>query len=96
MITEQPVDKFRFRYQSEMHGTHGSLMGRRTEKSKKVYPTVELRGYNGNAIIRCTLYQVDGAKRSAHSHRLVIKHGDVDTNDPHEIIVSPEKGYSAV
>lgn len=34
-IVEQPVDKFRFRYQSEMHGTHGSLMGVHTEKSKK-------------------------------------------------------------
>lgn len=43
VITEQPVEKFRFRYKSEMHGTHGSLMGRTSEKSKKTYPTVEVR-----------------------------------------------------
>lgn len=42
VITEQPVEKFRFRYKSEMHGTHGSLMGRTSEKSKKTYPTVEV------------------------------------------------------
>lgn len=43
VIIEQPVDKFRFRYQSEMHGTHGSLMGVHTEKSKKTFPAVQLR-----------------------------------------------------
>jgi Rel/ankyrin family protein len=95
-ILEQPVDKFRFRYQSEMHGTHGSLMGMRTEKSKKTYPTVELRGFTGEAKIRCSLYQVDTTRRSPHSHHLVIKNGDIDLVDPHDVTISDEKGYKAV
>lgn len=39
----QPVDKFRFRYKSEMMGTHGSLSGERDETSqKKEVPTVQV------------------------------------------------------
>uniref|UniRef100_A0A182LVB2 RHD domain-containing protein n=2 Tax=Anopheles culicifacies TaxID=139723 RepID=A0A182LVB2_9DIPT len=87
VILEQPVDKFRFRYQSEMHGTHGSLMGSRTEKSKKTFPTVELRGYTGEAKVRCSLYQVDPQRRAPHSHHLVIKSGELDLIDPHELDV---------
>uniref|UniRef100_A0A2M4BAT5 Putative ipt domain of the transcription factor nfkappab n=1 Tax=Anopheles marajoara TaxID=58244 RepID=A0A2M4BAT5_9DIPT len=89
VILEQPVDKFRFRYQSEMHGTHGSLMGARTEKAKKTFPTVELRGYAGEAKIRCSLYQVDPNKRAPHSHHLVIKSGEIDLIDPHDLDVGP-------
>ena len=96
VILEQPVDKFRFRYQSEMHGTHGSLMGVKTEKSKKTYPTVELRGYHGEAKIRCSLYQVDPTRRRPHSHHLVIKSGEIDLIDPHDMNVSPEKGFTSV
>ncbi|CAD7092513.1 unnamed protein product [Hermetia illucens] len=96
VIIEEPVEKFRFRYKSEMHGTHGSLMGCRTEKSKKTYPTVELRGYNGKAVIVCSLYQTDSLTPMPHSHRLVVRNGDVDLCDPHELTVSPEEGYRAV
>ncbi|XP_058836627.1 nuclear factor NF-kappa-B p110 subunit isoform X2 [Topomyia yanbarensis] len=96
VILEQPVDKFRFRYQSEMHGTHGSLMGVHTEKSKKTFPSVELCGFQGEAKIRCSLYQVDPSKRAAHSHHLVIKSGEIDLNDPHDIDVNAETGYVAM
>lgn len=42
-ILVQPVDKFRFRYKSEMLGTHGSLSGERDETSqKKEVPTVQV------------------------------------------------------
>lgn len=95
-ITEQPVEKFRFRYKSEMHGTHGSLMGNTSVKNKRTFPTVELRGYDKEAIIRCSLYQTDTLKRSQHSHRLVVRNGDTDRDDPHDVIVSPEKGYTAI
>ncbi|XP_058053834.1 nuclear factor NF-kappa-B p110 subunit isoform X2 [Anopheles bellator] len=96
VILEQPVDKFRFRYQSEMHGTHGSLMGNRTEKSKKTFPTVELRGYAGEAKVRCSLYQVDPARRAPHSHHLVIKSGDIDLIDPHDLDVGPSEAGNYV
>ncbi|XP_062542582.1 nuclear factor NF-kappa-B p110 subunit isoform X2 [Armigeres subalbatus] len=95
-IVEQPVDKFRFRYQSEMHGTHGSLMGVHTEKSKKTFPTVQLHGFRGEAKIRCSLFQVDPNRRAAHSHNLVIKSGDIDLNDPHDIDVNEECNYVAM
>lgn len=95
-IVEQPVEKFRFRYKSEMHGTHGSLMGNTSVKNKRTFPTVELRGYDKEAIIRCSLYQTDTLKRSQHSHRLVVRNGDTDRDDPHDVIVSPEKGFTAM
>uniref|UniRef100_A0A182YJK6 Uncharacterized protein n=1 Tax=Anopheles stephensi TaxID=30069 RepID=A0A182YJK6_ANOST len=95
VILEQPVDKFRFRYQSEMHGTHGSLMGSRTEKSKKTFPTVELRGYSGEAKVRCSLYQVDPQRRAPHSHHLVIKSGELDLIDPHDLDVGGPTGESS-
>lgn len=42
-IIEQPVDKFRFRYKSEMAGTHGSLNGINSDRSRKQsFPTVEV------------------------------------------------------
>lgn len=96
VIIEQPVDKFRFRYQSEMHGTHGSLMGVHTEKSKKTFPAVQLRGFQGEAKIRCSLFQVDPNRRAAHSHNLVIKSGEIDLNDPHDIDVNAECKYVAM
>lgn len=104
-ITEQPTDKpFRFRYKSEMHGTHGSLMGKNTERSKKTYPSVTLQnfncGANVKAMIRCSLYQVlsesGNTKRSPHSHKLVIRRGDVEENDPHDIEVSSQNDFTAV
>lgn len=95
-IMEQPVDKFRFRYQSEMHGTHGSLMGVNTEKSKKTFPTVKLHGFRGEAKIRCSLFQVEPNRRAAHSHNLVIKSGDIDLNDPHDIDVNEDCNYVAM
>lgn len=102
-IVEQPTDKpFRFRYKSEMHGTHGSLMGIKTERSKRTYPTVTLRNFNfgAKAMIRCSLYQVlnetGNTKRSPHSHKLVIRRGDVEESDPHDIEVSSQNDFTAV
>lgn len=42
-IVEQPIDKFRFRYKSEMAGTHGSLTGINSDKTRKqTFPTVKV------------------------------------------------------
>lgn len=102
-IVEQPTDKpFRFRYKSEMHGTHGSLMGVCTERSKRTYPTVALRNFKfaSKAIIRCSLYQVlsesGGGTRSPHSHQLVIRRGDNEESDPHDFEVSSQNDFTAV
>lgn len=92
-IAEQPVEKFRFRYKSEMHGTHGSLNGTSSQRNTKTFPEVELCGYKGPAIIRCSLFQTN--LESPHSHQLVIRKDDHDTCDPHELQVCQEKGYFA-
>lgn len=42
-MAEEPVERFRFRYKSEMAGTHGSLTGKTSDRSRKqTYPTVEV------------------------------------------------------
>lgn len=98
-IVEQPTDKpFRFRYKSEMHGTHGSLMGANTQRSSRTYPSVALRNFKfAKAIIRCSLYQVakKTGERSPHSHKLVIRRGEVEQNDPHDIEVSSKEDFLA-
>lgn len=94
-ITEQPIDKFRFRYKSEMHGTHGMLTG---QHKKKTFPSVRLRNFNGEALIRCSLYQIlkpGHEKPFPHSHSLVVRCGNEDKKDPHEAMVSRIHGYEA-
>lgn len=98
-IIEQPVEKFRFRYKSEMMGTHGSILGRSSDRNrKKTYPAVELCNYDGPAIIRCSLYTTHlvMGERLPHTHRLVVRADTDDKDDPHDLPVSPEVGYTAV
>ncbi|XP_011189636.1 nuclear factor NF-kappa-B p110 subunit [Zeugodacus cucurbitae] len=92
-ILEHPVEKFRFRYKSEMHGTHGSLNGANSKRTPKTFPEVELCNFNGKAVIRCSLFQTN--LESPHSHQLVVRKDDTDICDPHSLIVSPERGYVA-
>ncbi|GBP65303.1 Nuclear factor NF-kappa-B p110 subunit [Eumeta japonica] len=67
-IIEQPQDHFRFRYRSEMVGTHGCLLGRSDGTKGKTHPTVELMNYEKRARIRCRLVQNDNDKD--HPHQL--------------------------
>lgn len=94
-IVEQPIDKFRFRYESEMHGTHGMLT---TQHSKKSFPSVRLRNFNGEALIRCSLFQMITPGRempAPHSHSLVVRCGNKNKKDPHDVVVSQQHGYIA-
>ncbi|XP_047109637.1 nuclear factor NF-kappa-B p110 subunit isoform X1 [Schistocerca piceifrons] len=98
-IVEQPVDKFRFRYKSEMMGTHGSILAKSSDKSRKrVYPTVRLQNYSGEAIVRCSLYTAHPTEymRTPHTHRLVVRVGNDDKDDPHELKVNAANKYTAV
>ncbi|KAL7727297.1 hypothetical protein ACLKA6_016045 [Drosophila palustris] len=92
-IAEQPVEKFRFRYKSEMHGTHGSLNGINSKRTPKTFPEVILRNYKGPAIIRCSLFQTN--LDSPHSHQLVVRKEERDVCDPHDLHVSQDRGYVA-
>lgn len=92
-IAEQPVEKFRFRYKSEMHGTHGSLNGINSKRTPKTFPEVMLRNYKGHAVIRCSLFQTN--LDSPHSHQLVVRKDERDVCDPHDLHVSQDRGYVA-
>lgn len=46
-----PEDRFRYRYDTEMSGTHGSLQGKKVGK-EKCLPTIELVNYPSEALIR--------------------------------------------
>ncbi|KAH8311752.1 hypothetical protein KR044_007874 [Drosophila immigrans] len=92
-IAEQPVEKFRFRYKSEMHGTHGSLNGINSKRTPKTFPEVILHNYKGPAVIRCSLFQTN--LDSPHSHQLVVRKDERDVCDPHDLHVSQERGYVA-
>ncbi|XP_073942826.1 nuclear factor NF-kappa-B p110 subunit-like isoform X1 [Choristoneura fumiferana] len=67
-IIEQPQNHFRFRYKSEMVGTHGCILGKTSSKAK-THPTVELVNYKMNALIRCRLAQ--HGKDDEHPHQLL-------------------------
>nr|WMZ41593.1 relish-2 protein [Altica viridicyanea] len=98
-FVEQPTDRFRFRYKSEMAGTHGSLTGINSDKSRKpTYPTVEVRNWVGKVIVRCSIYQSNAKGRNflPHAHRLIMKKGRDELDDPHDMVIGPEDGYRAV
>ncbi|XP_052740649.1 uncharacterized protein LOC112053564 [Bicyclus anynana] len=85
-ITEQPQDHFRFRYKSEMIGTHGCLLGKSTSTTKtKSHPTVELKNYPGTALIRCRLVRHDVDEE--HPHRLLEDDQDRDVTS-----IIPQQG----
>lgn len=74
VITEQPQQRFRFRYESELGGTHGQLAGSGGTE-RRSYPTVKLEGWSHPAIIRCELYSTvesssSGTLPVAHVHTL--------------------------
>lgn len=95
-IIEQPVEKFRFRYKSEMIGTHGSLVGASGNSNRRKHaPTVKLHNYADKAIIRCTLVTSGEDQRIPHAHRLVRREGNMDRDDPHHVEVSAETGFTA-
>lgn len=96
-IIEQPIEKFRFRYLTEMRGTHGSLLGKSTNRNKKIYtyPTCQLMNYTGDAIIQCSLNHADTLNLRHHSHTLVVGKDKNGIKYPH-IEVSPAKGYKAM
>ncbi|XP_045446930.1 nuclear factor NF-kappa-B p110 subunit [Melitaea cinxia] len=83
-IVEQPHNYFRFRYRSEMLGTHGSLQGKSSTTNKpKTHPAVELKNFSGKALIRCTLARHDSSEE--HPHKLLEDDLDRDVSSilPH-------------
>lgn len=96
-ILVQPMEKFRFRYKSEMVGTHGSLLGvfNGRKRNKNNVPTVRLNNFLDKAIIRCTLVTIDEDFRIPHAHKLVRRIDSADVGEPHYIEVSPHNDFTA-
>ncbi|CAH2244152.1 jg23458 [Pararge aegeria aegeria] len=89
-IVDQPQNHFRFRYKSEMIGTHGCLLGKSTSSSRtKCHPSVELKNYTGKALIRCRLVRHDVDEE--HPHRLLEDDQEIDVTS-----VLPEHGIYRV
>ncbi|XP_050664074.1 putative transcription factor p65 homolog isoform X2 [Leptidea sinapis] len=85
-IIEQPQSYFRFRYKSEMIGTHGCLLGDNYIPGKpKSHPTVELCNYSGSAVIGCHLVRHDADLE--HPHTLT-----EDDQDKQISSVLPQRG----
>lgn len=57
---------------------------------------LQLKNFPAKAVIRCSIYQwnvTDDFK--PHPHRLIMKKGKEECDDPHEIEVGPNEGFIA-
>ncbi|XP_066951196.1 nuclear factor NF-kappa-B p105 subunit-like isoform X4 [Macrobrachium rosenbergii] len=96
-ILKQPQSKFRFRYKSEMVGTHGQLKADCSDKNKAAFPTVKLAKWNsGPAVIRLMLYTAEENvnQRKRHVHELSGKNCDKETGIC-EVVVDEKCDYTA-
>ncbi|KAK7027937.1 Nuclear factor NF-kappa-B p105 subunit, partial [Halocaridina rubra] len=96
-VFKQPQSKFRFRYKSEMVGTHGQLKADCADKNKAAFPTVKLAKWNsGPAVIRLMLYTAEENvnQRKRHVHELSGKNCDKDTGIC-EVVVDDKCDYTA-
>ncbi|RXG58370.1 Nuclear factor NF-kappa-B subunit [Armadillidium vulgare] len=98
-ILEQPQTKFRFRYKSEMAGTHGQLKAESSDKNKNVFPTVQLCNWKGGpALIRLMLYTAEdnANERKRHVHELSGKNCNKEGfTGGCEVVVDEENSYTA-
>jgi len=70
-MLEQPEEKFRFRYKSEMQGTHGCIHGRTYSKKNKTFPTVQVHNVPADVTsvrLRIALYTNENASGVPHHH----------------------------
>jgi len=68
-VVEQPEEKFRFRYKSEMQGTHGCIHGSTYSKKNKTFPTVQVHNvphHVSTVRLRVGLYTTDGHQHHVH------------------------------
>jgi len=82
-IIEEPEEKFRFRYKSEMQGTHGCIHGKHYTKKSKKFPTVQIQNVPldvHTVRIRVALY-TNEKPRNHHVHKVMWKTAsDVEQN----------------
>nr|ALF84899.1 dorsal-like protein [Paracyclopina nana] len=72
-ITEQPAsNKLRFRYECEGRSA-GALQGARSSSENKTFPSIEIVGYQGPAVVVVSCVEESPPHRT-HPHNLVGKH----------------------
>ena len=94
-IVEEPKEEFRFRYKSEMQGTHGCIHGRTYSRESKKFPTIQIQNVPKHleyVTVRVGLY-TNEKQRDHHVHKLMWKQfSDVEQNFV-EFDVSRGKGF---
>lgn len=83
VLLEEPEEKFRFRYKSEMQGTHGCIHGSNSKKKAKSFPTIQV--VNVPEHVKTVRYRVglytNEVPRRHHVHKVMWKHfSDVEEN----------------
>lgn len=76
-IVEQPASKaLRFRYECEGRSA-GSIPGVNSTPENKTFPTIEIVGYKGKAVVvvSCVTKDAENGKYKPHPHNLVGKEG---------------------
>lgn len=77
LVLEEPEDKFRFRYKSEMQGTHGCIHGKTYNKKNKKFPMIQVVNVPPDVEkvrVRVALYTNEPhGPKSHHVHKLMWK-----------------------
>jgi len=98
-IIEEPEEKFRFRYKSEMQGTHGCIHGKNHQKKKaKKFPTVSVENVPpevGAVRLRVALY-TNERPRKHHVHKIMSKQFSEHEQDFIEVDISRKNGFQHV
>ena len=75
VVMEEPEEKFRFRYKSEMQGTHGCIHGKTYGKKNKKFPMIQVLNVPSDVDtvkLRVALYTNETPKNH-HVHKLMWK-----------------------
>jgi len=98
-IVEEPEEKFRFRYKSEMQGTHGCIHGKNHQKKKaKKFPTVGVQNVPSDVEtvrLRVALY-TNERPRKHHVHKIMSKQFSEQEQDFIEVDISRKNGFQHV
>merc|ERR1711963_426150 len=94
-IIEEPEEKFRFRYKSEMQGTHGCIHGRTYSKKNKTFPTVQVHNVPADVTsvrLRIALYTNEKPRRH-HVHKIMWKQFSELEQDFIEVDIPRSKAF---
>jgi len=97
-IYEEPEEKFRFRYKSEMQGTHGCIHGKNYSKKSKKFPEVQICNVpqDVNTVrLRVALYTNEKPRRH-HVHKIMWKQFSELEQDFIEVDIHRSKSFKHV